>query len=98
MEEPDPNTLQVVHHHDRSRFQIDLGGQSAVADYIRSGDRVSLNHTMVPYAHRGKGIAAILVREALDWARAEGLTVRPQCSYVGYFIAQNPEYKDLLGD
>jgi predicted GNAT family acetyltransferase len=98
MAEPDPKPLQVVHQQARSRFQIDLGGQPAVADYIRSGDCVSLNHTMVPYAHRGKGIAAKLVREALNWARAEGLTVRPQCSYVGHFIDQNPEYRELLGD
>jgi predicted GNAT family acetyltransferase len=98
MEDPDPDPLLVVHNHARSRFQIDLGGQPAVADYIRSGDRVSLNHTVVPYAHRGKGIAATLVREALNWARDEGLTVRPQCSYVGHFITQNPEYRELLGD
>ena len=98
MAEPDPDTLPVVHNQARSRFQIDLGGQPAVADYIRSGDRVSFHHTLVPYAHRGKGIAAILVREALNWARDEGLTVRPQCSYVGHFIAQNPEYRELLGD
>ncbi|MFT5143975.1 MAG: putative GNAT family acetyltransferase [Rhodothermales bacterium] len=94
----DPDTLHVVHNHAQSRFQIDLGGQPAVADYIRLEDCVSLHHTMVPYAHRGKGIAAMLVREALNWAREEGLAVRPQCSYVGHFITQNPEYQDLLGE
>jgi hypothetical protein len=97
MADPDPDTLQVTHDHARNRFQIDLGGQPAVVDYIRMEDRVSIHHTLVPYAHRGKGIAALLVREALDWARAEGLVVRPQCSYVGHFIAQHPEYQDLLG-
>ena len=97
MNKEDPATLTVRHNERLTRFEIDLGGQPAIADYIRSGDRVSFHHTLVPVAHRGKGIAQKLVREALTWAREEGLKVRPQCWYVAQFIDRNPEFADLVG-
>ncbi|MBO6574419.1 MAG: N-acetyltransferase [Rhodothermales bacterium] len=88
--------LEVHHNTAKTRFEIDLGGPVAIADYIRAGDRVSFHHTLVPYAFRGKGIAGRLVKTALDWAREEGLKVRPQCWYVAQWIDRNPEYADLV--
>lgn len=99
---PDPvnktdlESLEVRHNEAKSRFEVDLGGQPAVADYARMDDRVSFHHTAVPHQHRRKGIAAKLVATALEWAREEGLKVRPQCWYVAEFIEKNPEYGDLV--
>jgi predicted GNAT family acetyltransferase len=55
-----------------------------------------LTHTEVPPALEGRGIAAALVKAALDWARAEGLRVRPLCSYVVAYMRRHPETQDLL--
>ena len=38
----------------------------------------------------------VLVRTALDSARAAGRRVVPQCSYVARFIAKHPEYQLLV--
>ena len=55
-----------------------------------------MTHTEVPPAFEGRGIAAALVREALAWARAQGLKVWPLCSYVAVYMRRHPETQDLL--
>ena len=39
--------------------------------------------------------AAALVRAALDWAAAEGLKVRPSCSYVRVYMQRHPQTQAL---
>jgi uncharacterized protein len=81
----------------RSRYEL-LDGQAvvAVADYRVSGDHVVMPHTHVDPARRGQGLAARLVRHALDDVRATGRSVIPTCWYVSQFIDEHPEYEDLL--
>ena len=38
----------------------------------------------------------MLVRGALDDVRRKGMTVGPQCPFVANFIAEHPEYADLV--
>ena len=89
--------IEVTHDSAASRFQVVVDGQLAACDYRRSGDVVALTHTEVPVALEGRGIAAALVRRALDWARGEGLRVEPRCSYVAVYMQRHPETQDLLG-
>lgn len=53
--------------------------------YDRDGDRTFF-HTEVDDAYAGRGLAAVLVRTALDETRAAGLTVVPVCLYVAGFL------------
>jgi predicted GNAT family acetyltransferase len=88
--------LQVVHNVAAGRFEAKLDGDVARADYRMVGDTMRIVHTEVPPAHEGKGIAAKLVRAALDYARANNLTVVPACSYVRSYMARHVETHDLL--
>jgi predicted GNAT family acetyltransferase len=88
----------VRHRPEASRFEADIDGRLAVCAYRRVGDLVHLTHTEVPPAAQGRGIAADLVRATLDWARAEGLKVRPLCSYVAAYMRRHPETRDLVAD
>jgi predicted GNAT family acetyltransferase len=45
---------------------------------------------------RRRGFASRLVHDALGAARARGLKVVPRCSFVANYIAQHPEFGDLL--
>ena len=56
---------------------------------------VEFYSTYVEPSQRGRGLAAEVVRGALDHARAEGKRVRPTCSYVRAFLRRHPEYADL---
>jgi len=93
----DPDPIEVRHNPAAQRFETLAGGQLSVAEYRRDGQRILFTHTEVPPALRGQGIAAQLVRVALDYARESGLTVVPLCWYVDAFIRRHPEYQDLLG-
>ena len=46
-------------------------------------------------ALEGRGLAAALVREALAYARREGLKVEPLCSYAAGYMQRHPETHDL---
>jgi uncharacterized protein len=79
-----------------SRYEAEVDGHLAVAEYLLEGDRVVFTHTFVPPELRGRGAAEKLVRTALEDARLEGRRVVPQCSYVALFIRRNPEFKALV--
>jgi hypothetical protein len=90
-------TVTVNHNRDASRFEAIVDGRLARCDYRMSDGVMLLVHTEVPPALEGRGIAAALVRTALEHVRATGLRVRPRCSYVSTFLARHPQYRDLLG-
>lgn len=82
---------------DESRFEAKFSGQlMAVAEYERSGQRISFTHTVVAQAAEGKGVAGKLVKYALDQARAGGLAVTPLCPFVQSYLRRHPEYRDLV--
>ena len=87
----------IVHRSEASRFEAAYPEGLAVCVYRRQGEVLLFTHTEVPMALEGRGIAAALVQAALDWARAEGLRVRPLCSYVAAYLRRHPEAQDLLG-
>lgn len=93
----DLDHVEVRHNPAAQRFEAQVGGHLSVAEYRLDGRRILFTHTEVPPALRGQGVAAKIVRAALDYARESGLTVVPLCWYVDAFIRRNPEYRDLLG-
>ena len=52
-------------------------------------------HTGVRPAFEGRGLAAKLVRRALDDARADGVLVVPSCWYVAGYLDRHPDDADL---
>ncbi|MCA0241989.1 MAG: N-acetyltransferase [Proteobacteria bacterium] len=87
----------IVHRPEASRFEAAYPEGLAVCAYRRQGELLLFTHTEVPVALEGRGIAAALVKAALDGARAEGLRVRPLCSYVATYMRRHPETQDLMG-
>lgn len=89
--------LTVRHDEAAGRFVAEVDGLESVCAYHREGDLLLMNHTEVPPVLEGRGIAAALVAAALRWARAQGLRVRPRCSYVTAYLRRHPAEQDLLG-
>jgi predicted GNAT family acetyltransferase len=87
---------QVRDASERSRFEIDVDGHTAVLDYRLEGDVLRLIHTGVPAAVQDRGIGTRLAEHALDSARKRGLDVMPECEFVAAFIREHPEYLDLV--
>ena len=92
--------LGVVHNPEASRFEVSLdtptGRVLGWCSYRLAPGLFELHHTEVPAQAQGKGLAAALVRVALDWARGQGLRVRPSCSYVAAYMRRHPQTLDLL--
>jgi predicted GNAT family acetyltransferase len=89
-------TVDVRHDPERRRFEIKREEGKAVLTYERDGQTVVFTHTLVPKALEGQGIGSRLVSAGLDWARANGLKVVPQCPFVAAYIERHPEERELL--
>jgi len=89
-------TPPPIHNETASRFETRVDGHLCIAQYRLVDGVMWLTHTEVPPPIGGRGIAARLVRAALDHARAQGLKVRPACSYVHTYMRRHPDTQDLL--
>lgn len=94
----DLDAVEIRRREDTHRFQTVVGGLKAFITYQRDGGRLVLDHTWVPPELEGHGLAGKLTRVALEYARAEGLQVVPECPYVAAWIREHPEYQDLVAD
>lgn len=82
----------------RGRYVIRLApGAEAEMTYRMSGKGpMVIDHTGVPPAYEGRGIALRLVKAAIADARAEGFKITPICPYVVVQFRRHPEWTDLL--
>ncbi len=80
----------------RQRFELDVEGQIAFANYRQTLQAIVINHTETPHALRGRGIASELVQGALETIRADGHKVIAGCGFVVDYLSKHPEYRDLV--
>lgn len=78
-----------------SRYELDVNGATAFANYRLAPGAVVITHTETPPALRGRGIASKLVKGALEQIRADGLKVVAGCSFVADYLNKHPEFSDL---
>ncbi|TCT07706.1 GNAT family N-acetyltransferase [Aquabacter spiritensis] len=79
------------------RYVIPLApGVEAMMTYRQSDPHMMvIDHTEVPRAFEGRGLAARLVAAAVADARRDGFKIRPLCSYVAAQFRRHPEWEDL---
>jgi predicted GNAT family acetyltransferase len=80
----------------RQRFELDVEGQLAFANYRPTPQAIIITHTETPRALRGRGIASELVKGALEMIRADGHMVIAGCGFVVDYLSKHPEYRDLV--
>lgn len=88
--------LEIHHDLAAQRFETQAECAHCVLDYRLAGGVMTITHTLVPPPAGGRDVAAELVRTALEFARGEGLKVRPACSYAAIWMERHPDYADLL--
>lgn len=81
----------IQHLPDQQRFTLAVGDSVAVLEYrlfaLHDGTKaVDFSSTWVPPVLRSQGLAERLVREALRWAKEEGLSVHASCWYAAKFL------------
>lgn len=92
-ESPSPIEHRASHH----RF-VALGpeGDAVLAYRITAAGPLDIRSVYVPAEARGRGIAGSLVEAAFAYAQAENRRVIPTCWYVGRWVADHPEFRELL--
>ena len=91
------NSNQVRDSKAKSRFELDVQGAVAFANYRLAPGTVIITHTETPRELRGRGIASELVNGALQLIRADGLKVVADCGFVVDYLNKHPEFADLVG-
>ena len=81
-----------------SRFELEEDGETAYLEFeLDKAGWITLWHTEVPGPLRGRGIAGVLAKTALEYARDHLLKVDVICPMVASYLAKNPEFQGLVG-
>ena len=79
--------LPVQHDVSGHQFEVTVDGHRAYLAYMDLGKQtLVIYRTFVPNALRGRGVAAALTEQALEYAERSGYSVIPSCSYVERYM------------
>lgn len=71
-------------------------GSEGQLTFQMQGKLMVINHVGVPVQHRNLGLAAKLVKQAIEDAQKKQLKVEPICSYAAIQFRRHPEWSGLL--
>ncbi|MGC2777707.1 MAG: GNAT family N-acetyltransferase [Bradyrhizobium sp.] len=80
----------------QGRFELDIEGRIAFANYRVTPQAVIITHTETPLPLRGRGIGSQLVKGALALIRADGRKVIAGCGFVADYLRQHAENADIM--
>ncbi|HEX3396146.1 MAG TPA: GNAT family N-acetyltransferase [Steroidobacteraceae bacterium] len=84
----------VSHDQDANRFTTEVDGHHAELDYTLADGVMTITHTRVPREIGGRGIAAELMRAALEVAGEHGWSINPACSYAAAYMRRHAQALD----
>jgi predicted GNAT family acetyltransferase len=64
-------------------------GKYAYLKYTITDNKMNVNSTFTPIEWRRKGLAAMLMKNAIDYAKKKQLQLIPACSYARYYLKKN---------
>ncbi|WP_228845273.1 GNAT family N-acetyltransferase [Phototrophicus methaneseepsis] len=91
----DSEQIEVKNNPEKNRFEVILGDQIAMVQYMIAGKNIVFTHTEVPPEFEGKGIAGKMARVALDFAKDEGYRVQALCPFIAAYVRRHPEYQTI---
>lgn len=79
------------------RYVTGEQGQEAMMTFSRASPKlIIIDHTEVPDAYRGQGIAVKLAEHAIEQARKGGWKIIPLCPFFKAQVARHPEWQDVI--
>ena len=93
----DRDDVSVADNPSALRYELWLGDEVVgTIRYRPEGSTIVLVHTEVDADLEGRGLGSRLVAKALDDIRRRGLRAVPMCSFVRSYVAEHPEYGDVV--
>jgi uncharacterized protein len=86
----------ISHDENAKRFATEVDGHRAELDYTIAGGIMTIAHTRVPREIGGRGVAAELMRAALQVADERGLSINPACSYAAAYMRKHAQSPDKV--
>lgn len=87
---------QVKNNLQAQRFELDMNGTRAYADYRQEDKTYFINYVFAPEILRGTGAAGKLMEGIMNIARASGYKIVPVCSYASSWLRRHSEHQDLV--
>jgi predicted GNAT family acetyltransferase len=79
-----------------SRFELAVGGATALVHYTRHGKALVLDHTEVPPDLSGQGIGSRLAEGVFENLRLTGRKAGVRCSFLLSYLERHPDYADVV--
>ena len=87
---PPASRVTVVDNPALQRFEVTVASHTAFLTYTRTPGTLTLVHTEVPDALRGRHFGEALVEAALDSGRSEHLRIVALCPFVRAYLRRHP--------
>jgi len=78
------------------KFEVRLNAEVAELQYRLSDQTLYLMHTEVPDSMSGKGIASLMAKTALIYAKTSNFQVVAYCPFTVGYVKKHPEYLTLI--
>lgn len=92
--------MEILHQEDEKggAFFIEKEGRRlAEMTYVRAGsDKIIIDHTEVSDELRGTGAGKKLVHAGVEWAREQGILIKPLCPFAKRIMEMTEAYHDVL--
>lgn len=83
--------MTVTDNPEAHQYEHTEDGHLARLVYRFDGTTMVLTHTEVPEELGGRGLGGTLVRAALERAKADNLTLRPECPFAAKWLRDHPD-------
>jgi predicted GNAT family acetyltransferase len=80
----------------RSRFELDVEGETVFANYRQDGDVLAILWVEAPPRLRGTGAAGRLMTLIGEEARRQGWKIAHVCGYAAAWLRASKTYRDLV--
>lgn len=87
---------EVINDKQGSRFVMNVDEHEVYVLYAEDKNAIDLYSTYTPPQLRAQGLASVVVKSALEYAKEKNLKVIAGCWYVRKFIDENQEYQNLI--
>lgn len=81
-----------------SRFEMKVGGNTAIIEYKQYPGKIALLHTEVPHQLEDKGAATAIIEKALDYIEKNNFKLIPLCPLVVIYLKRHPEWQRVLAE
>src|SRR5260370_26782036 len=90
------NMNTISHDQSAKRFTTEVDGHRAELDYTQADGVMTITHTRVPREIGGRGLAAELMRAALEVAAEHGWSGDPAWSYAPAYMRRQSQGRDKV--